>query len=166
MRKLLLRGTAIATAAVVSCAFAAATAAARPPAVETTPFSTVDVFSGTDSPCPFDVTLTGTGTVRITTFFDDAGNPVRQSVDGALVHTIFAAPGSGTLTTNGPAPVHLDLIAGQAVVTGDQLIFHLPGVGVVFGQAGRLVTGSDGAILSVTGMSMLDTAALCTALAP
>jgi hypothetical protein len=36
----------------------------------------------------------------------------------------------------------------------------------VFGEAGRLVIGADGAQLSLTGMSTVDTAELCAALAP
>ena len=130
------------------------------------PVSTVQVFSGTDSPCPFDITFTGTGIVRTTTFFDNAGTPVRQSVHGALTHSLFSAPGSRTLIANGPAPVHVDLAGGQSVVTGNEVIFQLPGAGIVFGQAGRLVIGADGAQLSFTGMSTVDTAELCAALAP
>jgi hypothetical protein len=166
MCKPILHGTIIATVAALTAALAAATAFARPPAVETMPASTVQVFSGADSPCPFDITLTGNGTVTITTFFDNAGTPVRQSVHGALTHSVFSSPGSRTLTANGPAPVHIDLASGQSVVTGNEEIFHLPGVKVVLGQAGRLTTTSDGAQLSFTGMSTVDTASLCAALAP
>jgi hypothetical protein len=162
MRRLLLLGAALVTAV----GLAPATAAAQAPAVETMPVDTVQVFSGADSPCPFDVTFTGTGTVKVTTFFDAAGNPVRQTVHGALVHSIFATSGGPALTADGPAPVHIDLVSGQSVVTGDEVIFHVPGAGVVFGQAGRFVTSGDGSPLSFTGMSALDTTALCAALAP
>jgi hypothetical protein len=71
------------------------------------PVNDVTVFSGSDSPCPFDIVFTGTGTVKVTTFYDDSGTPVRQTVHGALTHTIGSA--WHTLVSNGPAPVHVDL---------------------------------------------------------
>jgi len=152
------------TLAALIAALTPAVAVARAPTVETAPVNTADVFSGADSPCAFDVTFTGTGTVTITTFYDNAGNPIRQSVHGALTHALFSA--SGTLTANGPAPVHIDLLSGQSVITGNEVGFHLPGAGVVFGQAGRLVLTNAGAQLSFTGLSTLDADALCTTLAP
>ena len=51
----------------------------------------VEVFSGADSPCPFDVVFTGTGTVRVTTFYDGSGAPIRETVHGALTHTFGSA---------------------------------------------------------------------------
>jgi hypothetical protein len=55
---------------------------------------------------PFDITFTGTGTTKLTTHYDDSGTPIRQSVHGALTHTIFSA--WHTLVSNGPAPVHIE----------------------------------------------------------
>ena len=74
--------------------------------------------SGANSPCPFDITFTGAGEVTITTYYDNNGTPIRQSVHGALVHTFFSA--WHTLVSNGPAPVHVDLSTGQMVITGKQ----------------------------------------------
>jgi hypothetical protein len=141
-----------------------AVASATPPTREEMPVDTVDVFAGPDSPCPFDVTLTGSGVVTMTTFYDAAGTPVMATVHGALIHTISSR--YRTLVTNGPAPVHLDLTSGETVVTGNELSFHVPGAGIVFGQAGRLVVGPDGSELSFTGRSIVDAPSLCAALGP
>jgi hypothetical protein len=140
------------------------TAAAQAPTVELVPVNDVQVLSGSDSPCPFDITFTGTGTIELTTYYDNNGTPVRQSVHGPLTHTIFSA--WHTLVSNGPAPVHIDLASGQMVDTGKELAFHVPGDGIVLGQSGRLISAADGSELSFVGHSVLDAAALCAALAP
>src|SRR5215468_4644928 len=44
------------------------TASAQPPTVVTAPVNDVQVLSGPDSPCAFDLTFTGTGTIAFTTF--------------------------------------------------------------------------------------------------
>ena len=151
------------------CAVAAAAAfpmgaAAHAPSVELVQVDDVQVFSGADSPCPFDITFTGSGTIKLTTYYDTTGTPNRQSVHGALTHTIYSA--WHTLVSNGPAPVHIDLATGQTVDTGKEFAFHVPGDGIVFGQDGRLTLAADGNQLSFAGRSVVDTAALCAALAP
>ena len=120
-------------------------------------------FTGADSPCNFDITFSATGTVNVTTFYDNAGNPIRQSVHGALTHTVSSA--WHTLTSNGPAPVHIDLTSGLATDTGMEFAFHIPGRGVVWAEDGRFVFGDLG-VISYTGLNTLDTDALCAALAP
>jgi hypothetical protein len=67
--------------------------------------------------------------------------------------------------SNGPAPVHVDLTTGQTVETGKEVAFHVPGDGIVLGQAGRLVLAADGSQLSFNGSSVDDIEALCAALA-
>jgi hypothetical protein len=114
-----------AVAAVIAVAVAfPLTAGATQPASVQVPTNDVEVFVGADSPCPFDITFTGTGTVTMTTFYDNAGTPVRQSIHGALMHTISSA--FHTLVSNGPAPVHVDLATGQMVITGKEFAFHVP----------------------------------------
>jgi hypothetical protein len=141
-----------------------AAASARAPSVVTLPVDDSIVFAGADSPCGFDITFTSTGTVKATTFFDGDGNPLRQTIHGSLTHTFFSA--WHTLVSKGPAPVHIDLAAGQMVDTGMEYSFHLPGDGVIFGQAGRLTFAADGSFLSFVGMSVSNTDLLCAALAP
>jgi hypothetical protein len=150
--------------ALAVAAFFPLTASAQQPAVEFVPVNDVQVLAGADSPCPFDITFTGTGTIRLTTYYDANGLPIRQSVHGSLAHTIFSA--WHTLVSNGPAPVHIDLAGGQVIDTGKEFAFHVPGDGIVFGQSGRLVLASDGSQLSFAGNTVVDTAALCSALAP
>lgn len=102
--------------------------------------------------CPFEVTFTGKGDVRITTF--DTG---RQSIHGSLEHTIYSQ--WMTLYSPGPAPVHIDL-TGEQVTTGMNYAFHLPRVGMVLASAGR----PDG--VEWRGLQQLDVEELCAALAP
>ena len=142
----------------------AAAASAQPPTVELVPVNEVTVFSGADSPCPFDTVFTGTGTVKVTTFYDESGTPVRQTVHGALTHTFGSA--WHTLVSNGPAPVHVDLATGEMVDTGKEYAFHVPGDGVVFGADGRLTFAADGTELAFNGRQVLNVAELCAALAP
>jgi hypothetical protein len=153
----------VAAAAALVAGFPPAVAA-QPPTVELVPVNDVQVLAGADSPCPFDITFTGTGTVKLTTFYDSNGTPIRQSVHGALTHTIFSA--WHTLVSNGPAPVHIDLSSGEMVDTGKEFAFHVPGDGILLGQSGRLTVAADGRQLSFVGHSVLDAPALCAALAP
>ena len=141
-----------------------AAASARAPSAVTLPVDDSIVFAGADSPCGFDITFTSVGTIKATTFFDNEGNPVRQTIHGSLTHTFFSA--WHTLVSKGPAPVHIDLATGQMVDTGMEYGFHLPGDGVIFGQAGRLALAADGSLLSFVGMSVANTDLLCAALAP
>jgi hypothetical protein len=150
------------TACTIAIAFPL-TAAAQPPTSVQVLVNDAQVLSGADSLCPFDITFTGTGTITLTTYYDRSGTPTRQSVHGALVHTISSA--WQTLVSNGPAPVHLDLTAGQMVDTGNEFAFHVPGDGIVLGQAGRLVLAADGSELSFNGTSVINNEALCAALA-
>src|SRR5437016_573525 len=92
------------------------TANAQPPTTVLLAVNDVQVFAGADSPCPFDITFTGTGTIKLTTDYDNSGAPIRQTVDGSLTHTIFST--WRALVSKGPAPVHIDLSTGQIVDTG------------------------------------------------
>jgi hypothetical protein len=141
------------------------TAAAMPPSRVQMPVDTVaDLPPG--SLCPFDLKFTGTGTITVTTYYDNAGRPTSQTVHGALTHTIFRPGGTTTLTSNGPAPEHIDLVAGQVIETGLEFAFHVPGDGTVLGMAGRAVSTLDGTELSFAGLSVTDVSALCAALGP
>jgi len=152
----------IALVAIAAGALAAG-AAARTPTTVTEPTDYSETFSGPDSPCGFDVTFTGSGTVTVTTYYDSSGQPVRASAHGSLTHTVSSQ--WHTLTSNGPAPVHLDLATGLYTDTGKEFAFHVPGAGVVWAQNGRFVFGDIG-VISYSGLNTLDTDALCAALAP
>ena len=158
-RTIAILGTLTACAAFV--VFPLTAAAAQPPTSVQVPVNGVQVLSGANSPCPFDITFTSTGELTITTYYDN-GTPIRQGIHGALVHTIFSA--WHTLASNGPAPVHIDLSTGQMADTGKEFAFHIPGDGIVWGQAGRLVFAADGSQLSFTGNSVVNSSQLCAAL--
>ena len=161
IKRIAILGVLMASAAIVMFPLPAS---AQPPTSMQVLVNDVEVFRGADSPCPFDITFTGTGEVTQTTYYDNTGTPIRQSIHGALVHTIFSA--WRTLVSNGPAPVHIDLSTGQMIVTGKEVAFHVPGDGIVFGQAGRLISAADGSELSFAGHSVTKVSELCAALSP
>jgi hypothetical protein len=76
----------------------------------------------------------------VTTFADG-----RQIDQGILQHTI-SGPG-GTLSSIGPAAVHIDLVTGVSTDTGMEFSFHVPGQGVVFAQAGNFRFLPDGTVV-------------------
>src|SRR5947209_5971806 len=127
----------VAAAGLISVRPGAAHAAS--PSVETVSVNTSDVVPA-GSLCDFDLTFTGTGTITMTTYYDNTGTRVRQSIHGALTHTLSGPTGS--LTSNGPAPVHVDLTTGTATDTGNEYHFNLAGHGVVLAGTGRLVFDS------------------------
>ena len=141
------------------------TAFAATPTVETVSVNTFDLVPA-GSLCSFDLTFTGTGTVTVTTYYDNNGVPIRQSIHGALFHTLSGPTGS--LTSNGPAPVHIDLTTGTATDTGNEYHFQLVGQGVVLAGTGRLVFDSSGNPILQTGYTVDPDriAALCAALGP
>jgi hypothetical protein len=159
-RKLfILFGAATSTVALLT----AGAASANAPTTASMPSDYSVTFTSADSPCGFDITFTGSGTVTVTTYSDNAGNPVRESVHGSLTHTVSSA--WHTLTSKGPAPVHIDLTNGLVTDTGNEFAFHIPGSRVVWAQAGRFVFGDIG-LISYSGLNTLDTSPLCAALAP
>src|SRR3954451_10521317 len=85
---------------------------------------------GAENPCGFDLVFTGLGDVTVTTFADG-----RQIDRGILQHTI-SGPG-GTLSSIAPAAVPIDLPTGVSTVTEMELSFQVPGLGIVFAQAGN-----------------------------
>lgn len=123
---------------------------AAPPVVETFHDEGSGAFGG---PCLNGVTLVFTVTedVRVTTFFDEAGNPVRLqgTVDTVMVVT---NPESGESVRS---PAHTtffeDLVAGTNAQVG--LVFHatVPGVGVVFHDVGRIVSDAEGNLIFEAG---------------
>ena len=123
---------------------------AAPPAVETFHNEGSGAFGG---PCSNGVTLlfAVTEDVRVTTFFDAAGNPVRLQgkVDVVMVVT---NPETGESVRS---PAHTtfseDLVAGTDTQVG--LVFHatVPGVGVVFHDVGRIVSDAEGNLIFEAG---------------
>jgi hypothetical protein len=135
-------------------------ATAAEPQVMEMPLHTEQPYGG----CDFPVTFTGDGVLRITTFEDASGTPVRQTVHGSLHHTLYSP--WETLHSPGPAGVHTDLTTGQSVLTGLQYRFQVPGEGVILATAGRMVVDANWTLVSFSGLERLDADAICEALAP
>src|SRR5947208_14191725 len=110
--------TTIAILTAIGALLLANTASATTPTTAQMPADSSQSFSGADSPCGFDITFTAAGTVTVTTYYDNAGVPVRQSIHGSLDHTVTSAWHS--LSSKGPAPVHIDLTAGLPIDTGQE----------------------------------------------
>lgn len=129
--------TLVGTLVVLAALALPAAALADQPVVTTEHVDYTIPIPADQNPCGVDLVFTGLGDVTVTTFSDG-----RQLTQGSLQHTI-SGPG-GTLTSNGPASVHIDLATGVATDTGMQFSFHVPGQGVVFAQAGYLSFLPDG----------------------
>jgi hypothetical protein len=153
---------------IVGLLLGAAPAVAQPPVTETELFDSIEVFpaGAAENPCPFELTLHHHGTFLTTTFFDSNGEPVRKLVRSAHFTETLSANGK-ELTALSPVAVHVDPTTNIAVATGNQRHFVVPGVGIVYAQAGRFVVDlNSGAILSVSGLDLPPGSELCAALAP
>ena len=125
-------------------------AGATQPVVETFHNEGSGAFSG---PCPNGVTLlfAFTEDVRVTTFFDEAGNPVRLQgkVDAVMVVT---NPATGESVRS---PAHTtffeDLVDGTVAQVGLVISATVPGVGVVFHDVGRIVSDAEGNLIFEAG---------------
>ena len=145
-------------------------ALATPPVTETEITDETFVLpAGTEgNPCSFDLTYHNQGTFIFTTHFDSAGAPVRilaRSSPGHFLET-YSANGK-EISARSTAVGHVDLATGTLFGTGNQRHFIVPGVGIVFAQAGRFVIDFPaGGIISVSGLDIPQGAAFCAALAP
>ena len=87
----------------------------------------------------------------VTTFFDQAGNPVRAQVhvhyDGTFTNSVTG------LTLRDPArlPITVDLQDGSVAETGLFYGITVPGEGIAVLDAGRIVFDADGNVLFVGG---------------
>jgi hypothetical protein len=93
-----------------------------------------------DTLCGFPVTFLDNGTFKLTTFYDDAGNPVKSVATNFRVrYTVSAGAQGRTLTTNAPAVVIESFEEGTELVLGLHNAYHVPGDGVVLLDAGRIL---------------------------
>ena len=144
-----------------------AAALATPPTTETMRVDETFVLpAGTaENPCTFDVTYRNTGTFVITTHFDAEGNEVRMFARGSDFLEEYSANGN-ELSSRSPASVHFDSATGVLVGTGNQRHFVVPGLGLVYAQAGRFVIDTaTGTTLSAFGLDVPQGAGFCAALA-
>ncbi len=118
-------------------------AAAAPPLVETFHDEGSFAFAG---PCPNGVTLVGTFTedVRVTTFFDEAGTPVRAQIKVDFVGVVTNPETGESVENPSHQTIIVDLVEGTEAQVG--LIFKatVPGEGVVFHDVGRVFFDAAG----------------------
>ena len=100
----------------------------------------------------FIITESGAGTVRITTYFDRAGQPIRVLFQGRFKGTLTNLD-TGAFLSDSPsvANITLDLIAGTQTNVGAFYNITVPGKGVVYFDVGRLVFDGFGPPVFIAG---------------
>ena len=141
-------------ASLVAAAFAVLAlpllAAAAPPVIQTFHDEGSFAFAG---PCPNGVTLVATFTedVRVTTFFDEAGDPVREQIKVDFVGVV-TNPATGESAEN---PSHhtiiVDLVEGTVTEVGLVFKATVPGEGAVILDLGRVVFDAAGDVIFEAG---------------
>ena len=104
----------------------------------------VDHLTSTDELCGFPITHVENGTGKITTFFDQDGNPVKAIGTDMGRFTITASANGKTLVSNEPTVLIFDFEANTLSQLGLVAAFHVPGRGVILLAAGRLVVVPSG----------------------
>jgi hypothetical protein len=145
----------------------ASTVSAAPPLRSTVVLDETFVYPvGDPNPCPFEVTYRNQGTFFVTTFVDANGTTIRELDRGAYFLESYSANGK-VISSKSPAMVHLDPATNTVIGTGNQRHFIVPGLGIVYAQAGRFVIDlSTGETISVSGLDVPLSERLCAALAP
>ncbi len=127
-----------------------AVASAAPPEFETFHDEGSFVFGG---PCPNGVTLVGTFSedVRVTTFFDKEGTPVRAHIKVNFVGVVTNPETGESVENPSHQTIIVDLVEGTETQVG--LIFSatVPGEGVVFHDVGRVVFDAAGNVIFEAG---------------
>ncbi len=141
---------------------------ATPPTTEAILFDETFVYApGSDeNPCSFELTYHNEGTYLVTTYLDSSGVVVRQFARGIDFLETYSANGK-VISSRTPASVHFDVATNTLVGTGNQRHFIVPGVGVVYAQAGRFVIDlATGNLVSSAGLDIPQSEVFCAALAP
>jgi hypothetical protein len=145
---------------------APAAALAAPPETDTIVMDDTFVYpvGSPDNPCPFELTYHNRGTFIVTTHLDADGTIVRQFARGTDFLETYSANGK-QISSITPATVHFDPATNTLIGTGNQRHFIVPGVGVVYAQAGRFVIDlATEELLSFSGLDIPLSAEICTAL--
>lgn len=158
----IMRKSLVVLGAVALVALTAQGATAAEPSRETVhanPQFDIGECSGDTIHASFDVTRV------VTTFYDDAGNPIRRIVHGDIPGTLTNLSSGTTLQTIGVRVIRVDVVTGVSTSTGTNVHVVLPGEGTLNLGAGRFVIDDQGDIVSEHGR--LDeplTPELCAAL--
>jgi hypothetical protein len=151
----------------VCCATAVlpvASAAALPPTTAVVPFHVVEVVPAGEA-CAFEVTVHHDGTFITTTYYDRDGTPIRRLIRFGEHFTETYSANGRSLSTISISPAHVDLTTGEITATGNQRHVIVPGVGVVYATAGRMVlVNGTGEVLAFSGLDVPPGSELCAAL--
>jgi hypothetical protein len=105
-------------------------------------------------------------TREITTFYDEAGTPVKRIIYAEITGTVTNALTGQSLPTAGHRIFHYDLVTGELFTTGSNNFTKLPDGGVAIAGAGRLVFDVQGRLIEHDGPDSADEIAqTCAALA-
>jgi hypothetical protein len=144
-------------ACALACGFAlflsTSPASATAPQVEESQFVTVhELFADCGD---FQIYADGAGSVRITTYFNREGDPIRVHLQGLYNGTLTnSVTGKSILDSPSRANATFDLIAGTQTNVGAYWTVTVPGVGAVLIQAGRLVFDGDGPPVFIAGPNL------------
>jgi hypothetical protein len=140
-----------------------ATASAVAPTVETMIVPRHFVFA--DACGGFSVIADFDAERRITTFYDQDGNPIRRVVHGQLPGTITNSVTGKSLPALGVRVITTDLLTGAVSSTGTNVHVVVPGMGTVQLGAGHFGVDDNGEPFADGRLDPAVTDALCEALA-
>jgi hypothetical protein len=158
MRRLMLFSLTVAGALAL-----ATVASATPPTVETMTVHRHFVFS--DACGTFSVIADFDAERRITTFYDQDGNPIRRVIHGETPGTITNSVTGKSLPAFGVRVITTDLLTGAVTSTGTNVHVVVPGMGTVELGAGHFGIDDNGEPFTDGRLDPPVTEALCEALA-
>jgi hypothetical protein len=161
LRATRLRATAVACALIAAPLALAANAAATQPTVE---FQTLQ-RQFVDSCGDFNMISDFYPERRITTFYDQDGNPIKRVLHAKVPGTITNSLTGKSLPVFGERVITTDLITGAVSSTGTSAHVVVPGMGTVLLGAGHSGIDENGEPFAEGRLDQVPTAALCEALA-
>jgi hypothetical protein len=140
-------------------------ALASPPVIQTFHDQGTQVVPVT--PCGFSVVLDFTEDDRVTTFFDQSGNPVKLQVHVQYYAKVINPANGKSVIENDSFTIIFNLLTGSAAYSGTEHNVNLPGAGIVLLDAGRVIFDANGNITFERGPKQFlngDFQAFCSAL--
>ena len=100
----------------------------------------------------FQIIADGAGNIRLTTFFDREGNPIRVAFHGRYRGTMTnSVTGAVLLDAPSVANITFDLVAGTQTNVGAFFNVTAPGEGAILIEAGRIVFDGNGPPVFIAG---------------
>ena len=120
------------------------------PVVEVSAFSDVNVVIANCG--DFFIVANGAGTMRLTTYFDNHGNPIRVHFQGRYNGTMTnSVTGYSLADAPSVANIFADLVTGTQTNIGAFFTVTAPGDGVILFDAGRIVFEGSGPPVFIAG---------------